>query len=210
MLSQEVQGEVRPNTHNPAFRGYSKHQGALVFIRKQEDTFQGRRQNVMMGLSLRSWGLSAGTFPPLQAPSTVTPESFPVSEPGTWFHGVRLVCLSPSVLGQASQKCFLRGHLRSLPSAPAVSFFSINSSVNFLSASTLRWISKSSQAETLPSSIRFCVFHLNSERCLKLAIDVIDHWSHFFPRGHLKMSGHQWGCILRGYCRWLVMHLVDR
>lgn len=83
MLSQEVQGEVRPNTHNPALRGYSKHQGALVFIRKQEDTFQGRRQNVMMGLSLRSWGLSAGTFPPLQAPSTVAPESFPVSEPGT-------------------------------------------------------------------------------------------------------------------------------
>ena len=128
MLSQEVQGEVRPNTHKPAFRGYSKHQGAPRFTRKQEDTFQGRREKVMMGLYLRSWGLSTGIFPPLQAPSTVTPESFLVSEPGTWFHGVRLVCLSPSVFGQAAQKCFLRGHLRSLPSVPAVSFLSINSS----------------------------------------------------------------------------------
>ena len=67
----------------------------------------------MMGFSLRSWGLSTGTFPPLKAPSTVTPESYPVSEPGMRFHGVRLVCLSPSVLGQAAQKYLLRGPIRS-------------------------------------------------------------------------------------------------
>ena len=31
--------------------------------------FQGRTENVMMGFSLKSWGLSTGTMLPLQAPS---------------------------------------------------------------------------------------------------------------------------------------------
>ena len=77
----------------------------------------------MMGFSLRSWGLSTGTFPPLKAPSTVTPESYPVSEPGMRFHGVRLVCLSPSVLGHPAQKYFFRGCIRSLLSVICCQLF---------------------------------------------------------------------------------------
>ena len=106
LLSQEAQWEVRvsPDRTLPA--------GAAPTTRGRSGPSGNKRTNfragveVTEGFFLRSWGFSTGSFPPLQAPSIMIPGNFPVSELGTLFHGVRLVCLSSSILGQTAQKFY--------------------------------------------------------------------------------------------------------